>query len=135
MIWPLGRRKRKIRDARREYREAAQQLREASRRRNLFGRRSRAVRRASRRYEEAQARLRKLGVIEERGVYPRNWDSLRRSVYARDRHRCTLCGRKGGRRLALHAHHIVPLSRGGTNTLDNLATLCGDCHREVHARR
>lgn len=135
MIWPFGRRKRKIRDARREYREAAQQLRQASRRWNLLGRRTRAVRRAGRRYENAQERLRRLGVIEERGVYPRNWDSLRRAVYARDRHRCTRCGRKGGRRVALHAHHIVPLSRGGTNTLENLATLCDVCHRRVHSRR
>jgi len=133
MIWPFGRRKRKIRDARRQYRNAAAELRQASKRWNLFGRRSRAIRRASRRYEEAQGRLRKLGVIEERGVYPRNWDSLRRNVYARDRHRCKRCGRKGGRRVALHAHHIVPLSQGGTNSIDNLITVCGACHRQIHA--
>ncbi|HQX63967.1 MAG TPA: hypothetical protein PK593_10975, partial [Thermomicrobiales bacterium] len=87
MIWPFGRRQRKIRDARREYRAAGQQLRASSQRWNLFGRRNRAIRRASRRYEDAQVRLRSLGVIEEAGVYPRNWASLRRSVYARDRHR------------------------------------------------
>jgi 5-methylcytosine-specific restriction endonuclease McrA len=135
MIWPFGRRKRKVRKARQEYRQASAQLRQASRRWSLFGRRKRAMRRAAKQYEQAQVKLRKLGVLEESGTYPRNWGSLRHNVYARDRHRCTMCGRKGGRKVALHAHHIVPLSRGGTNTLDNLTTLCSACHRRVHARR
>lgn len=135
MIWPFGRKKRRIREARREYRRASRELKEASGRWSLFGRRERAVRKASKEYERAQGKLRKLGVIEERTVYPRNWDSLRRHVYTRDRHRCQSCGRKGSRKVRLHAHHIIPLSRGGTNTLDNLTTLCSECHRRVHARR
>jgi 5-methylcytosine-specific restriction endonuclease McrA len=135
MFWPFNRRKKRVKRARTQYRQASRELRQASKRWSLFGRRRRAVKRASKQYERAQRELRKLGVIEETGDYPRNWNSLRRHVYVRDRHCCTACGRKGGRKVALHAHHVVPLSRGGRNTLDNLVTLCGDCHREAHRRR
>lgn len=35
----------------------------------------------------------------------------------------------------IHVHHIWPLSQGGTDTLDNLVTLCrghhGDAHRQL----
>jgi len=31
------------------------------------------------------------------------------------------------------AHHIVPLSRGGGIGLDNLVTLCVECHKRRHA--
>lgn len=33
---------------------------------------------------------------------------------------------------AVERHHIKRRSQGGTNTLDNIAHLCGDCHRWVH---
>lgn len=62
------------------------------------------------------------------------WDSLRRQVYKRDGYTCANCGAKGGgdKSTELHAHHIVPVSRGGTNVLTNLKTLCRDCHEKVH---
>ena len=31
-----------------------------------------------------------------------------------------------------HYHHIVPRSRRGSNTLENIAGLCLECHEEVH---
>jgi 5-methylcytosine-specific restriction endonuclease McrA len=61
--------------------------------------------------------------------YPDDWDDLRRIVYARDGYRCMNCGASG---VELHAHHIVPLSRGGTNNLTNLTTLCERCHTLLH---
>jgi 5-methylcytosine-specific restriction endonuclease McrA len=61
--------------------------------------------------------------------YPLDWDELRRRVYERDNHTCSNCGRSG---VALHAHHIVPLSRGGSNSINNLKTLCEDCHKLIH---
>lgn len=134
MVWPFGRRKRRISKAQAEYRRASAELREASRRGSLFGGRKRAIRRAAREFERASDRLRRLEVLESGGAYPRNWDSLRHLVYARDRNRCTVCGDRG-RKVELHAHHVVPLSRGGTNTLDNLVTLCSECHRMAHRRR
>ncbi|RLG19529.1 hypothetical protein DRN74_06725 [Candidatus Micrarchaeota archaeon] len=64
-----------------------------------------------------------------RVLYPDNWDELRRACYARDGYRCQQCGATNVR---LHAHHIIPLSQGGTNTLDNLITLCEECHAKYH---
>lgn len=50
---------------------------------------------------------------------------------------CMLCGKqapfilKDGRPY-LERHHIVPISEGGENTLDNIAFLCPNCHRRIH---
>jgi len=30
-------------------------------------------------------------------------------------------------------HHIVPVSKGGENTLDNIVLLCPNCHKMAHA--
>jgi hypothetical protein len=35
-------------------------------------------------------------------------------------------------RKAVHIHHIVPVSKGGDNSEDNLILLCHECHSEVH---
>ena len=59
------------------------------------------------------------------------WQRIRRLVLARDSWRCTACGRPGG----LEAHHIQPVEKGGTDALDNLATLCRSCHLGAHGRR
>jgi 5-methylcytosine-specific restriction endonuclease McrA len=32
----------------------------------------------------------------------------------------------------LEVHHIVPLSEGGLDSLENVAALCPNCHREQH---
>lgn len=32
----------------------------------------------------------------------------------------------------LETHHIVWLSKGGSDTLDNTAALCPNCHRKMH---
>jgi hypothetical protein len=66
--------------------------------------------------------------------YPSNWNMLRSQVYERDNYSCQNCGIKGGSggEVELHAHHIVPLSRGGNNILSNLTTLCESCHGNIH---
>lgn len=66
--------------------------------------------------------------------YPSNWNSIRNKVYQRDRYECQNCGAKGGPKgnAELHAHHIVPLSDGGSNKTSNLQTLCKDCHDAIH---
>jgi transposase-like protein len=58
-------------------------------------------------------------------------DELRRSVFERDGHACRNCGSDEN----LYAHHIVPEAAGGGNFIDNLATLCGECHRAAHGFR
>lgn len=47
----------------------------------------------------------------------------------RDSYTCQCCKTKKG---TLHIHHIVYRSNGGADTLDNLITLCADCHRRLH---
>ncbi len=68
--------------------------------------------------------------------YPPDWDRRRRRVYARDEYQCQNCRRRGGPYgdIELHAHHIVPKSRGGVHRLENLVTLCEPCHDAVHSR-
>ncbi|WP_121821072.1 HNH endonuclease [Halostella salina] len=65
---------------------------------------------------------------------PSDWDSRRKKVYRRDGYTCQHCGAKGGQNgdTELHAHHIVPKSRGGSHHLNNLVTVCRDCHKAIH---
>jgi hypothetical protein len=60
----------------------------------------------------------------ERQHIPR---SLKYAVLKRDNRTCQLCGAKAPD-VELHIDHIVPLSKGGTTTLDNLQVLCADCN-------
>ncbi len=47
----------------------------------------------------------------------------RRSVFARDGHRCQYCGGQ-----AENIDHVVPRSRGGTHTWDNVVAACRRCN-------
>lgn len=68
--------------------------------------------------------------------YPSDWENRRKRVYERDNLRCQNCGRHGpSNGLELHAHHIVPKSKGGTHHTSNLITLCEDCHKSIHSNR
>lgn len=53
--------------------------------------------------------------------------AVRESVLARDKC-CTLCGATEG----LEVHHIKYRSKGGTDDMDNLVTLCKSCHAKQH---
>lgn len=55
---------------------------------------------------------------------PRISDKVREEVYQRDGWKCRDCGRTDD----LTVDHIWPYSRGGTNALDNLQTLCKPCN-------
>lgn len=63
-------------------------------------------------------------------AYPQNWSELKKEVLARDDRQCQGCGAKN---TELHVHHRASLSRGGSNALANLVTLCRNCHREQHS--
>ena len=64
--------------------------------------------------------------------YGPHWKDLSRMVRERDGWVCYLCGWQavGRNRYFLHTHHIVPRGRGGTDTPDNLISLCLECHAE-----
>lgn len=53
-----------------------------------------------------------------------------RDLCARYGDRCLSCGHTG----KLTPDHVVPLSRGGSNTIDNIQPLCLRCNLRKHAR-
>lgn len=53
---------------------------------------------------------------------------LRFRILARDDFTCQYCGRAAPQ-VKLEVDHIIPRSRGGANTADNLITACFDCNQ------
>ena len=51
-------------------------------------------------------------------------------VFRRDRNQCQACGL--ALRPILAIHHVIPVWLGGSDSMDNLVTLCGNCHKSVH---
>lgn len=52
------------------------------------------------------------------------------AVSARDHGRCRQCGSTE----QLHFDHVIPVSKGGANTVANIQLLCGPCNRTKGAR-
>ena len=65
-----------------------------------------------------EIKIRKRDPIESR---------LRHEVFKRDNFICVECG-KSKEETILHCDHIIPVSQGGTDELDNLQTLCQACN-------
>lgn len=55
------------------------------------------------------------------------WYRIIKFVFNRDNYTCSYCGQQGGK---LECDHIVPLSKGGGNEVDNLTTSCRKCNRQ-----
>ncbi len=53
----------------------------------------------------------------------------RRAVFARDGHRCQYCGAT-----AENIDHVIPRSRGGTHTWDNVVAACRPCNTRKEDR-
>lgn len=66
------------------------------------------------------------------------WREACRAVWKRADARCERCSadhREAGRRGTFHVHHIVSFAVTELRAeVENLALLCGDCHRFVHSR-
>ena len=55
--------------------------------------------------------------------------NVKSAVLSRDNYTCQICGAKNTK---LQVHHIRFRSDGGSNRMDNLVTLCKECHDKVH---
>jgi 5-methylcytosine-specific restriction enzyme A len=53
---------------------------------------------------------------------------VRMQILQRDSFQCVYCGRKPPD-VKLEIDHIIPFSKGGSNDISNLQTLCFDCNR------
>ena len=56
-------------------------------------------------------------------------ENLRLACLIRDNFKCRYCKQESGK---LEAHHIQFRSQGGKDTIENLATLCAQCHDGLH---
>ena len=61
---------------------------------------------------------------------------LRESIKQRDNYTCQKCGlsTKDEKNLLLEIDHIIPISKGGMSTEENLQTLCWKCNRTKGAK-
>lgn len=59
----------------------------------------------------------------------KGYTNIQEYVLCRDKHQCCLCEESKG---SLHVHHVVWESNGGSDSHENLVTLCLKCHDKVH---
>lgn len=72
-------------------------------------------------------RVRKIQAIES--YTAEEW----RNLCAYYNYTCLCCGRRESE-IKLTVDHIVPLARGGTNSIDNIQPLCRHCNQSKHTR-
>jgi hypothetical protein len=53
-------------------------------------------------------------------------ESVKREIWRRDGGKCSECGSRNN----LEFHHIIPFSKGGSNTARNIELLCMECNRK-----
>jgi len=58
------------------------------------------------------------------------YKKLQRRVLERDEYKCQTCGKW----TEAPPHHVRHRSQGGSDTLENLKTLCMRCHEKAHGR-
>ena len=76
--------------------------------------------------------------LKEQGFYVgRAWRRCRKLVLQRDNYLCPACLRQGRMTVATEVHHIIPLEDRHDLALDidNLMSLCHECHEETKRRR
>ena len=58
----------------------------------------------------------------------------RKNILVRDGYRCMYCGAKKRDGSELELEHIIPKSKGGKNTWENLVAACAPCNRRKNDR-
>lgn len=105
-------------------------------------------------YEDKIRKIRKLSkdnleqIVREKNNIKTSYRTIKTTAYIRDPYIaeyaklrangfCQLCGKKApfytmDNKPYLEAHHLKWLSKGGTDTIDNVVALCPNCHRKMH---
>jgi len=65
--------------------------------------------------------------------YGRSWKRIR-DRYMAEHPLCEQCQKEGRLTPAEEVHHIAPLSKGGSNAMENLMSLCKSCHSAITAK-
>ncbi|WP_409245933.1 HNH endonuclease [Enterobacter cloacae] len=76
----------------------------------------------------------KPGVSRHQRGYGASWDKTSIRILKRDRGLCQECLRRGAITEATSVDHRLPLAHGGSDSDDNLESLCTPCHRAKTAR-
>ncbi|HEX3017832.1 MAG TPA: HNH endonuclease signature motif containing protein [Caproicibacter sp.] len=63
--------------------------------------------------------------------YGRSWKRIR-DCYVREHPLCEMCLKENRFTLVDEVHHIIPIKKGGTNSRNNLMSLCQSCHNQIH---
>lgn len=69
-------------------------------------------------------------ITRDRG---RTWRKTRERIMSRDCGLCQVCLKEGNYIIGKEVDHIVPLFKGGTDSDDNLQTICTEHHAEKTA--
>ena len=74
--------------------------------------------------------LKRLRMFDGQRLPSGDWDVVRAIIFERDGYACIYCGADK----QLEGDHIFPLSRGGSNAFNNLATACRRCNQTKGSR-
>lgn len=66
---------------------------------------------------------------DTRNEYGHAWRKLRKAVFARDNKLCQVCIKQDRLTPATEVDHIIPKSQGGIDAMDNLQSICSNCHK------
>jgi len=78
-----------------------------------------------RKFERLRNKFSKAEQEEKSGKRPAIPEDVRIAVWRRDEGKCTKCGSREN----LEYDHIIPISKGGNNTVRNIELLCEACNR------
>ena len=86
--------------------------------------------------EYAKFDIHKLSNSDIKGVQYQNgrkkgYTNTTEYVLCRDKHTCQMCGKKTGQ---MHAHHVIWRMNNGSDTPENMITLCDQCHDKAHKK-
>ena len=71
----------------------------------------------------------------QRRAKPQSMAHRQRQLAQRQQGRCPVCHQHLENGEALHVHHVIPRTRGGTDALANLRLVHHTCHYQIHSSR